>query len=93
MRTILRDRISGEPIEKRTDLCKALPLSDHVENRLIYVREMCKMISPHVRMNKLKLQHLSRIVEIMNESWNILGVFKELEKNSCDLSPTKRCFQ
>jgi hypothetical protein len=80
MRTILRDRISGERVASRTDICKALPLSGHVDDRQIYVREMCQMIAPHVRAHHLKLRHLARVVDVMNESWNLLGVFQELEE-------------
>lgn len=79
MRTVLRDRLTGEIIESRRDICRALPIGSADEARIVYVREMCQMIAPHVRAWQLTLSDLREVIHTMNASWNILGVFQALD--------------
>lgn len=80
MSTILRDRLSGEVVASRDDVCFALDCKSTEADRQTYVSEMCRIIAPYVKLHHLNLAQLAPVVEAMNADWNILEAFQILDE-------------
>jgi hypothetical protein len=102
IKTVLRDRLDGSVVSSRTDVCHALPLDaawdeeGHSGGALaceLYVREMCQMIAPVVRAHRLKMRSITRVIEVMNASWDLLGVFQEVENLDAVFRARQRLLQ
>lgn len=68
-----------EAIERTSRICRALPITRTGENRALYLREMCTMVSSHISKD-VTLSRFKKVFDCMNASWDFLSTFTAIDE-------------